>query len=138
MAQRVDLNKNVFNKADFLKTVDASFKQLVPPPTEEVPTFTVDDFFVEYENLFFEIPKEGETNSHRYLAQRSGEYANFELVNEEIQALLDEIALLRQENIDLQQQVFDLQIELYTPSQEVQNAKKLLNIKDKQSNLPQG
>jgi len=134
MAQRVDLNKNVFNKADFLKTVDASFKQLVPPPTEEVPTFTVDDFFVEYENLFFEIPKEGETNSHRYLAQRSGEYANFELVNEEIQALLDEIASLRQENIDLQQQVFDLQIELYTPSQEVKTAKKVLNIKDQQSN----
>ena len=135
MAQRVDLNKNVFNKADFLKTVDASFKQLVPPPTEEAPAFTVDDFFVEYENLFFEIPKEGETNSHRYLAERSGEYANFDLVNQEIQALLDEIATLRQENVDLQQQIFDLQIELYTPSQEVKRAKKVLNIKDNQSNL---
>ena len=138
MAQRVDLNKNVFNKADFLKTVDASFKQLVPPPTEEVPTFTVDDFFVEYENLFFEIPKEGETNSHRYLAQRSGEYANFQLENEAIQELLDEIASLRRENVELQSQIFELQTELYTPSQEVKNAKKLLNIKDKQSNLPQG
>lgn len=135
MAQRVDLNKNVFNKADFLKTVDASFKQLVPPPTEEAPAFTVDDFFVEYEKLFFEIPKEGETNSHRYLAERSGEYANFDLVNQEIQALLDEIATLRQENVDLQQQIFDLQIELYTPSQEVKRAKKVLNIKDNQSNL---
>jgi uncharacterized protein (UPF0335 family) len=133
MAQRVDLNKNVFNKADFLKTVDASFKQLVPPPVEEAPAFTIEDFFVEYENLFFEIPKEGETNSHRYLAQRSGEYANFDLVNQEIQALLDEIALLRQENVDLQQQVFDLQIELYTPSQEVKTAKKVLNIRDKQN-----
>jgi uncharacterized protein (UPF0335 family) len=135
MAQRVDLNKNVFNKADFLKTVDASFKQLVPPPTEEAPAFTVDDFFVEYENLFFEIPKEGETNSHRYLAERSGEYANFDLVNQEIQALLDEIATLRQENVELQQQIFDLQIELYTPSQEVKRAKKVLNIKDNQSKL---
>lgn len=135
MAQRIDLNKNVFNKADFLKTVDASFKQLVPPPTEEAPTFTVEDFFIEYENLFYEIPKEGETNSHQYLAQRSGEYANFELQQQAIKELLDEIASLRQENVDLQQQVFDLQIELYTPSQEVKSAKKVLNIKDNQSNL---
>jgi hypothetical protein len=138
MAQRVDLNKNVFNKADFLKTVDASFKQLVPPPIEEAPVFTVDDFFVEYENLFFEIPKEGETNSHQYLVERSGEYINFQLENEAIQELLDEIASLRRENVELQTQIFELQTELYTPSREVKNAKKLLNIKDQQSNLPQG
>lgn len=110
MAQRINLNKNVFNKEDFLKTVDTSFTQLVPPPLEEIPVFTVDEFFTEYEKLFFEIPKEGEINSHQYLAQRSGEYVNFELVNEEIQALLDEIAQLRQDNLDLQQQVFDLQL----------------------------
>jgi len=119
MARRIDLNKNVFNKEDFLKTVDTSFKQLVPPTSdtsEEVPVFTVDDFFAEYEKLFFEIPKEGETNSHQYLAQRSGEYANFDLVNEEIQALLDEIAQLRQDNLDLQQQVFDLQLNSVQPS----------------------
>jgi len=116
MAQRINLNKNVFNKEDFLKTVDTSFKQLVPPTPEEVPVFTVDDFFIEYEKLFFEIPKEGETNSHQYLAQSSGEYANFDLVNEEIQALLDEIAQLRQDNLDLQQQVFDLQLDSAQPS----------------------
>lgn len=110
MAQRINLNKNVFNKEDFLKTIDTSFTQLVPPPLEEIPVFTVDEFFTEYEKLFFEIPKEGEINSHQYLAQRSGEYVNFELVNEEIQALLDEIAQLRQDNLDLQQQVFDLQL----------------------------
>lgn len=116
MAERVNLNKNVFKKEDFLKTVDTSFKQLVSPPTEVAPAFTVEDFFVEYENLFFDIPQEGETNSHQYLAQRSGEYISFDRTNDEIQALLEEIAALRQENIDLQQQVFDLEIQKVTPT----------------------
>jgi len=116
MAERINLNKNVFNKEDFLKTINTSFTQLVPPPTEPTPLFTVDDFFVQYENLFFEIPKEGEVNSHQYLVQRSGDYINFERVNEEIQALLEEIASLRQENLDLQQQVFNLQIQQAQPT----------------------
>jgi len=115
MAERINLNKNVFKKEDFLKTVDTSFTQLVPPTASAVPAFTVEDFFVEYENLFFEIPKEGETNSHQYLVERSGEYIAFDQVNEEIQALLEEISTLRQENLDLQQQVFDLQISAAQP-----------------------
>ena len=133
MAERVNLNKNVFKKEDFLKTVDTSFKQLVPPPTEVVPAFTVDDFFVEYENLFFDIPKEGETNSHQYLAQRSGEYIAFDQVNEEIQALLEEIATLRQENLDLQQQLFDLQIQQATPARN-----KITTTTQVRGNLQQG
>ena len=117
MAERINLNKNVFNKQDFLKTVDTSFSQLSTPPVDEEPqSISVDEFFEEYEKLFFEIPKEGELNSHEYLAQRSGEYANFELTNEEIQALLEEITELRQSNLDLQQEVFDLQLNQSLPS----------------------
>ena len=108
MTERINLNKNVFKKEDFLKTVDTSFKQLVPPSTEVVPAFTVEDFFIEYENLFYEIPKEGETNSHQYLVQRSGEYIDFNQVNEEIQALLEEITQLRQENLELNQAIADI------------------------------
>jgi hypothetical protein len=67
MAEKINLNKNVFNKQDFLNTVNTSFTQLVLPITLEVPIFTVDDFFVQYENLFFQIPKEGDINSHQYL-----------------------------------------------------------------------
>ena len=62
MAERINLNKNVFNKQDFLNTVNTSFTQLVLPTASAVPTFTVDDFFVQYENLFFQIPKEGDIN----------------------------------------------------------------------------
>ena len=108
MAERINLNKNVFNKQDFLNTVNTSFTQLVPPTASFAPTFTVDDFFVQYENLFFQIPKEGDINSHQYLVERSGTYIEFNRVNEEIQALLEEISQLRQENLELNQALADI------------------------------
>ena len=111
---RINLNKNVFNKADFLKTVDTSFTQLVPPTPVEIPVMNVDEFFAEYDRLFYEIPKEGATNSHTYLVETSGEYINYEKINAEIQALLDEIVSLRQELLDLNNDKLDLQLELAT------------------------
>ena len=63
-----------------------------------------------YNSLFYDIPADGETNSHEYLVKTSGEYINFEQNDEDIQALLDEITTLRQENLDLTQQVINLQI----------------------------
>jgi len=110
MAEKINLNKNVFNKQDFLNTVNTSFTQLVLPITLEAPIFTVDDFFVQYENLFFQIPKEGDINSHQYLVERSGAYIEFNRVNEEIQALLEEITQLRQENLELNQAIADISL----------------------------
>jgi len=108
MQQRVNLNKNVFSKEGFNKTVNTSFTQLVTPEVVPTASFTVNDFFIQYENLFYEIPKEGETNSHQYLIQKSSDYANFAQNNEEIEALLEEIAQLRQDNLDLNQSLTDL------------------------------
>ena len=110
--KRLNLNKNVFNKEDFLKTVDTSFTQLIPPTPVEVPAMNVDEFFAEYDRLFYEIPKEGATNSHTYLVETSGEYINYDKINAEIQALLDEIASLRQEILTLNEEKLDLQLEL--------------------------
>jgi len=110
MAEKINLNKNVFNKQDFLNTVNTSFTQLVLPITLPTPVFTVDDFFVQYENLFFQIPKEGDINSHQYLIERSGTYIEFNRVNEEIQALLEEITQLRQENLELNQAIADISL----------------------------
>ena len=109
---RINLNKNVFNKGDFLKTVNTSFTQLIPPTPVEVPAMNVDEFFAEYDRLFYEIPKEGATNSHTYLVETSGEYINYDKINAEIQALLDEIASLRQEILTLNEEKLDLQLEL--------------------------
>ena len=109
---RIKLNKNVFNKADFLKTVNTSFTQLVPPIPVEIPVMNVDEFFAEYDRLFYEIPKDGATNSHLYLVETSAEYIGWNNINAEIQALLDEIASLRQELLDLNNDKLDLQIKL--------------------------
>jgi hypothetical protein len=103
----VNLNRQVFDKTKFNETVDTSFTQLVSQPD---PTFfnldlaTVEDFFTLYEKFFFQIPKEGEVNSHTYLIKESSDYVGFQANSEDIQALLDEIAQLRQENLSLRQE----------------------------------
>ena len=103
----VNLNRQVFDKKKFDETVDTSFTQLVTP---QDPTFfdlnlaTVEDFFTLYEKFFFQIPKEGEVNSHTYLIKESSDYVGFQANSEDIQALLDEIAQLRQENLSLRQE----------------------------------
>jgi len=110
MAQKVNLTKQVYDKNQYQKVIDTSFTQLVQPT---VPTGsalpTVNEFFDYYNQLFFDIPKFGETNSHEYLIKTSQEYIGTStLVNDEIQALIDEITELRQENLDLQQQLLTL------------------------------
>ena len=96
---KVDLIKDVFNKPQYIKTIDTSFKELgVTTINQDLQNqTTVEDFFNLYNELFYEIPAEGETNSHRYLVEQSGEYINFNDINEEIEALREEITQLRQE-----------------------------------------
>jgi hypothetical protein len=107
----IDLNRQVFDKKKFNETVDTSFTQLVTQPD---PTFfdlnlaTVEDFFTLYEKFFFQIPKEGEINSHTYLIKESSDYVGFQANSEDIQALLDEIAQLRQENLLIRQEQIDI------------------------------
>jgi hypothetical protein len=103
----VKLNRQVFNKDKFNETVDTTFSQLVdntPPPVFDINLATIEDFFTLYDNFFFEIPKEGDINSHRFLFKESGDYINAELISEEVQALLQEIVELRQENLELRQE----------------------------------
>ena len=61
---------------------------------------TVGDFFTVYNNLFFLIPKTG-PNSHTTLIEQSSEYVEYQANQAEIQALLDEIAELREQNLQL-------------------------------------
>jgi hypothetical protein len=52
--------------------------------------------------LFYQIPKEGEVNSHRFILEREAEYLGVIIDQEDIQALLDEITSLRQQVLDTQ------------------------------------
>ena len=102
--ERLDLVKDVFNKAEYIKTINTSFSELgVTSITEDQQLQpTVEEFFGLYNSLFYDIPALGETNSHEYLAKTSGEYINFEDRNEEIQALQAEIAQLRSDLLSAQ------------------------------------
>lgn len=107
----VKLVRQVFDKNKFKETVDTSFSEL---GNQQDPTFfdinlaTVEDFFTLYNKFFFEIPKEGEVNSHTFLIQESSDYVNFNPNQEEIEALLEEIAELREENLELRQETADI------------------------------
>ena len=109
--QKITLKAQRFNKDKFNETVDKKFTQLVNVPD---PSFfdrdlaVLSDFWYLYDKFFYIIPKLGEVESHQYLAKTSGEYVDFATINSEIQALLDEIAELRRENLELVQEATNL------------------------------
>jgi uncharacterized protein VirK/YbjX len=109
--QNIGFKRQVFNKQSFNNTVDTEFTQLVETPDEtffDVNLANIEDFFTLYQNLFFNIPKVGDVNSHEFLIRQSTEYIGFEEVNETIQALLDEITELREENLEIRRQNLNL------------------------------
>ena len=110
--KKITLKSQRFDRDKFNETVDTKFSQLVNIPD---PSFfdrdlaTLNDFWYLYDKFFYIIPKLGEIESHQYLAKTSGEYADFATINSEIQALLDEIADLRRQNLDLIQESTNLE-----------------------------
>lgn len=112
MNQRIDLNRKVYDKDKYQKTIDTSFTELLPPPPPEVEvvTLTVDQFFQLYNQLFFSIPKTG-INSHNTLIQQSSEYVGDEQTNEELEALVQEVNYLRAELLEAQQELTRIQTE---------------------------
>jgi len=108
MGQQVNLLKQVYDKNQYQKVIDTSFTQLVQPASADTGSAlpSIEQFFDYYNQLFFDIPKFGEVNSHEYLIKTSQDYIGAtNVVNDEIQALINEITELRQENLELQQQL---------------------------------
>jgi hypothetical protein len=111
MSESVKLNKQVYNKNNYQKVINTSFTQLgvktIQQQLQEQPT--VNEFFQLYNDLFYDIPETGETNSHEYLIKKSSDYIGFNANQEEIEALQAEIAQLRIDLLDAQKQVVELQ-----------------------------
>jgi hypothetical protein len=100
---QIPIEKQVFDKNQFGKVINTEFTQLINQQVEiPTPTFTLDDFFTLYDQLFYQIPKEGDTNSHRFILQREADYLGVIIDQDDIQALLDEITALRQQVLDAQ------------------------------------
>jgi hypothetical protein len=106
---QIPVQKTVFNKDTYGRVINTQFSQLLNQgTTEETLSFTVDNFFQLYEELFYQIPKEGDTNSHKYILQKEADYLGISISQDDIQALLNEITSLRQQVLEAQQTINDL------------------------------
>ncbi len=109
--KNVDLRKEVFNKAQYVQVIDTNFSQLgvasISASAED--TISVEEFFSNYNAIFYDIPPNGETNSHQFLVEQSGQYINFDDISAEIIALQEEIAGLRKELLAEQIKVLELE-----------------------------
>ena len=108
LGKNSNLRREAFNRKQFDDTIDTSFKELgianQPDPATFDPSLaTVGDFFTIYQTLFYQIPKQGDVNSHEFLIKESTEYTQFIAQQEEINALLAEIDELRAQNVTLVQ-----------------------------------
>jgi len=100
---QIPIQKTVFDKNTYSRVVNTQFSQFLNQGAEdEQPSFTIDDFFELYDQLFYQIPTEGDTNSHRFILEKEAEYLGVSINQDDIQALLDEITSLRQQVLDSQ------------------------------------
>lgn len=108
---RIDLKKNLYSKSSYNKIINSDFKNLgIKTYEEEVKKYlSLEELFENYELLFFEIPQFGEINSHEYLVKKSSEYIDFNENSDIINALQDEIAKLREENLQKDLQILKLE-----------------------------
>lgn len=110
--ERLDLKKEVFDKAQYIKTINTSFDELGTTTITEdlILQPTVEEFFGLYNSLFYDIPALGESNSHQFLVKTSGEYINFDEISEEVAALRAEIAQLRADLLNAQMENIKTQV----------------------------
>ena len=115
------LVREAFNRKQFNDTIDTSFSELGIPVVADPSTFdpslaTVGDFFTIYQSLFYSIPKgtgdEDEENTHEFLIRESIKYTQYIAQQAEIDALLEEINILRDQNLELVEDINSLTLDL--------------------------
>ena len=100
MKQQVNLTKNSFSKTQYPKVINTEFTQLAPiDDSTSTQDATVDEFFLLYDKLFFDIPQRG-NNSHETLITTSTEYIGYNPLTTEIEALQQEITELRRQLLE--------------------------------------
>jgi len=104
---QIPVQKTVFDKDSYSRVIDTQFSQLITLEDDTL-SFSIDDFFELYDQLFYQIPRDGETNSHQYILQREADYLGISISQDDVQALLDEITSLRQQVLDTQTVINDL------------------------------
>ncbi len=107
--EKVNLAKTIRAVATYTSVIDTDFIELIAP-VEEIAedAVSVERFFELYDQLFFDIPVDGELNSHKYLVERSTQYLGGSQIDAEKQALIEEINELRLQLIELGGNVMDI------------------------------
>lgn len=110
MAEKVTLTKQVYERQAFSNTVNSTFEnQNGEEVTTALQLLSVEEFFDQYNQLFYQIPKEGPL-SHTTLIQQSQEYVGDQQTNDEINALIQEINGLRETVLEQQETIFNLTV----------------------------
>ena len=104
----IRVKKTVLGKDDFNKAIDSSFKTFVDDQPQE-SNDTVEELFRLYNKLYYEIPVDDPTNSHKFLIQESSKLVEFEKDLTDIQPLLDEISYLREQLLIVNQNALEIQ-----------------------------
>lgn len=115
MDKKVEVRKTSLNKTNFNVVVDRNFKTFTQPEEPALES-QIDLFFNLYENLYLEIPIEGQFKSHRFLVERSSELVTIEADQTNIQPLLDEISQLREQLLETNRQLLELRLNRTRPN----------------------
>mgnify|MGYP005998489289 CR=1 FL=1 len=100
----ITFTRTIYSKGDFNKKIDTSFSEL----SSEILPIEIDQFFNYYNEIFFDIPKEGE-NSHSTIIETSLDYV--ESYNNPLQGVVD----------NLNTQITELEGEIRRLEQEIEN-----------------
>jgi len=106
--QTYPVQRRVFGKQTYSKVIDTSFKELVPITQNNEQFKTVQYFFQLYDDIFYEIPPVGETNSHEQIIKRSSDYVGIEARSADVDALIEEINDLRREVLEANRTIIEL------------------------------
>ena len=101
MSEIIKVQKTIYSN-NINNVINTNFSQFIPPSTDTIiePDLTVEEFFDQYNVLFFEIPPSGSDSSHLGLINKSLDYIGLSLDD-----LQSEIEYLRQENVELKNQI---------------------------------
>lgn len=103
---KVDVLKNIRGKNSFNNVIDREFRELLPTIIDSTPIVTTNEEFISlFDDFIYTLPLTG-NNSIQYIFEKVADILNITIDNGlNLQELLDEITLLKEENLTLLQQV---------------------------------
>ncbi len=107
--EKIKIVKKVYNNQTYKNVIDTEFSQLIQPVTSvEEDQITISEFFKLYEDLFFDIDKLGDKESHEFLINQSIQYLGDEYTNPLIDELQREITALKEQILNSSTTINDL------------------------------